>query len=72
MNVGNESHNDTSGDRGLGTYKKGMNKWIKKIPGGIRIQELQKITLSSDKQNGRQKLNKDWISLSKFQYNYLI
>ena len=29
-------------------------------------------TLSSDNQNGGQKLNEDWNSLTKFQYNFLI
>ena len=29
----------------LGLIKKGMDKFIQKIPGGIRIQELQKVTL---------------------------
>jgi len=43
--VGNESHNNTSGDRGLGTIKKRMDKYIPKILGDTRIQELQKITL---------------------------
>ena len=44
--MGNESHNNTSGYWGLGTgdgRMKGMDKYIQKIPGGIRIQELQKI-----------------------------
>ena len=29
----------------LGLIKKGMDKYIQKIPGGIRIQELQKFTV---------------------------
>ena len=43
-NVGNESHN-TSHERALGLTERGMDKYIQKIPDGIRIQELQKITL---------------------------
>ena len=31
--------------RALGLIKKGMDKYIQKIPGDTRIQELQKITL---------------------------
>ena len=42
MNVGNESHNNTSGERGL--LKKGMDKYMQNMSGGIRIQELQKVT----------------------------
>ena len=38
----------------------------------VKLKWLTAPTLSSDKQNGGQKLNKDWNSLSKFQYNYLI
>jgi len=29
----------------LGLIKKGMDKYVQKIPGGTKIQELQKITL---------------------------
>ena len=38
----------------------------------VKLKWLTTPTLSSDKQNGRQKLNKDLKSLSKFQYNCLI
>ena len=38
----------------------------------VKLKWLTAPTLSMDKQIGRQKLNKDWNSLSKFQYNYLI
>ena len=38
----------------------------------VKLKWLTAPTLSSDKQNGGQELNKDWNSLSKFQYNYLI
>ena len=37
----------------------------------VKLKWLTAPTLSSDKQNGGQKLNKDWSSLSKFQCNYL-
>jgi len=40
-----KNHNNTSGVRGLGTLKKGMDKYVQKIPGDTKIQELQKITL---------------------------
>ena len=38
----------------------------------VKLKWLTAPTLSSDKENGGQKLNKDWNSLFKFQYNYLI
>ena len=38
----------------------------------VKLKWLTAPTLSSDKQNGGQKLNEDWNSLSKFQHNYLI
>ena len=47
--------------------------WVQKkeIEKTVKLKWLTAPTLSSDKQNGREKLNKDWNSLSKFQYNYL-
>ena len=38
----------------------------------VKLKWLTALTVSSDKQNGGQTLNKDWNSLSKFQHNYLI
>ena len=38
----------------------------------VKLKWLTAPTLSSDKQHGRQRLNKDWNSLSTFQYNYLM
>ena len=38
----------------------------------VKLKWLTAPTLSSDKKYGEQKLSKDWNSLSKFQYNYLI
>ena len=38
----------------------------------VKLKWLTAPTLSSDKQNGGQKLNKGWNCLSKFQHNYLI
>ena len=48
--------------------------WVqKKVKcNAVKLKWLTAPTLSSDKQNGGQKLNEDWNSLSKCQQNYLI
>ena len=38
----------------------------------VKLKMIDSSTLSSEKQNGGQKLNEGWNSLSKFQCNYLI
>ena len=49
--------------------------WVQKSEIECKTVKLKWLTappLSSDKQNGGEKLNEDWNCLSKFQYNYLI
>ena len=43
--MGDEGHNDPSGDWSAGTNEKGLEKYTKQIPGNIKISELQKIAL---------------------------
>ena len=50
--------------------KLSAKKWNWVQNGEIKM--IDSSSLSSDKQNGGQKLNKDWNSSSKFQYNCLI